>query len=76
MDQSIHKSKDSKYDTSRDNLSLVQSVEDDSWSSINMFESKKVELTSSASINDLKYGRPHQRSNQLKSKHQVKNKNK
>lgn len=52
----------------------MQSVADDAWSSINMFESKKVESTSSPYINDLKYGRPHQPSNQLKSKHQVNNK--
>lgn len=32
---SIHRSKDSKYGTSRDNLSLIQSIEDDQWSTYN-----------------------------------------
>lgn len=52
----------------------MQTVADDLWSSINMFESKKVESSSSPSTNDLKYGRLHQQSNQLKLKHQVNNK--
>ena len=54
----------------------MKSTKDDSWSSINSFGSKKVESTSSPSINDLRYGRSHQPSNQLNSKHQVINKKK
>ena len=70
----IYKSKDLKYGASRDNLSSMQSVEDDSWSSINSFGSKKVESTSSPSMNDLRCGRLDPHNNQNQPSHQFKQK--